>query len=145
MTSTLTPTCSFCGLRFENRPLLELHVRDDHAQLGTSAQSRQGKPAGAPVPQPHPSSQANRHGQRAAGPRTEARTAIAGPRRHTGWAMTSMRRAIGAFRHANAEVMLASELMRHPAGRPRTRQSADPAAGPDRHRVDANRRTDRAA
>jgi hypothetical protein len=138
MTSTLTPTWSLCGLRFENRPLLELHVREDHPQLGTSAQPGQGKPADAPVSQPHPHSPANRHGQRAAAPRTEAGTAIAGPRRprrpHTGWVMFSLRRGISAFRHANAELMLASELMLHPAGRPHPRQSADPPAGPDGHR-----------
>jgi hypothetical protein len=149
MTSTLTPTCSLCGLRFENRPLLELHAREDHPQLGTSVQPRQGKPADASVSQPHPHSLANRQDQRAAAPRTEARTAIAGPRRlrrsHTGWAMTSLRRAISAFRHGNAKLMLASELMLYPAGRPHPRQSADPPAGPDGHRGDTSRRADRAA
>lgn len=149
MTSTLIPTCPFCGLRFENEPLLELHVREDHPQHGTSAQPRQGKPADAPVSQPHPHSPANRHGQRAAAPRTESGTAIAGPPRsrrpHTGWARTSLRRAIGAFRHANAELMLASELMLHPAGRPHPRQSADSPAGSDGHRGDTSRRADRAA
>jgi hypothetical protein len=29
MPSTLTPTCPFCGLRYVNRPLLELHIRED--------------------------------------------------------------------------------------------------------------------
>jgi hypothetical protein len=32
MPGTLTPTCSFCGLRFAGRPLLELHIREDHLQ-----------------------------------------------------------------------------------------------------------------
>ena len=32
MPSTLTPTCPFCGLRYANRPLLELHIREDHLQ-----------------------------------------------------------------------------------------------------------------
>jgi hypothetical protein len=30
MPSTLTPTCPFCGPRYVNRPLLELHIREDH-------------------------------------------------------------------------------------------------------------------
>ena len=29
MPSTLTPACLFCGLRYVNRPLLELHIRED--------------------------------------------------------------------------------------------------------------------
>ena len=44
MTSTLTPTCAFCGLRFDSRPLLELHVREDHAHLDRPARSRSGRP-----------------------------------------------------------------------------------------------------
>jgi hypothetical protein len=30
MPSTLIDTCTLCGLRFSNRPLLELHIREDH-------------------------------------------------------------------------------------------------------------------
>jgi hypothetical protein len=30
MTSTLIPACPLCGLRYESRPLLELHIREDH-------------------------------------------------------------------------------------------------------------------
>jgi len=30
MTSTMTPACPLCGLRFAATPLLELHVREDH-------------------------------------------------------------------------------------------------------------------
>jgi hypothetical protein len=30
MTVTLNPTCPLCGLRFASRPLLDLHVREDH-------------------------------------------------------------------------------------------------------------------
>ena len=32
MLSTLNPACPLCGLRFENKPLLDLHIRDDHRQ-----------------------------------------------------------------------------------------------------------------
>lgn len=32
MPRTLAPTCPFCGLRFGARPLLELHIREDHRQ-----------------------------------------------------------------------------------------------------------------
>ena len=30
MPTTLTPTCPLCGLRYHDRPLLELHIREDH-------------------------------------------------------------------------------------------------------------------
>jgi hypothetical protein len=30
MTGTMTLTCPLCGLRFTARPLLELHIREDH-------------------------------------------------------------------------------------------------------------------
>src|SRR5215831_16457197 len=30
MPSTLNPACPLCGLRYANRPLLELHIREDH-------------------------------------------------------------------------------------------------------------------
>jgi PPOX class probable F420-dependent enzyme len=42
-----------CGLRFENSPLLELHVREDHPRHGTSAEPRPGNLAGVPSPRPH--------------------------------------------------------------------------------------------
>jgi hypothetical protein len=34
MTGTLNPTCPLRGLRFAARPLLELHIREDHRQHG---------------------------------------------------------------------------------------------------------------
>lgn len=38
MTSTLTLTCTFCGLRFDSRPLLELHVRGGIMNTSTGPQ-----------------------------------------------------------------------------------------------------------
>lgn len=149
MTSTLTPTCSFCGLRFENRPLLELHVREDHPQRGPTAESRQSNPA-APASQPAPRSPASGHGQLASAPSASAGTAGTDsprPRRpRTAWVTTGMRRVIGAFRRANAELLLAAEVMLHPAGPPRPRQqSADPPAEPDARHHATSRLADRNA
>ena len=42
MTSTMTLACPLCGLRFAARPLLELHVREDH------------RPSRRPGPAPRP-------------------------------------------------------------------------------------------
>jgi hypothetical protein len=44
MTTTTITTCPLCGLRFSNRPLLELHVREDHPR-------RPHEPPGQPEPQ----------------------------------------------------------------------------------------------
>jgi hypothetical protein len=106
MTSTLTPTCSFCGLRFENRPLLELHVREDHPQRGEPVKPGQGNPAGARASRPHPLSPSSRRGEPAATSGTKAENTMTGPQRHrrprAGWAMTGLRRVIDTFRHPNA-------------------------------------------
>jgi hypothetical protein len=34
MTSMLIPACPLCGLRYASRPLLELHIREDHRSRG---------------------------------------------------------------------------------------------------------------
>ena len=39
MPSTLNPACPLCGLRFGNKPLLDLHVREDHRQRVFRAQN----------------------------------------------------------------------------------------------------------
>lgn len=132
MTSALTPTCSFCGLRFENRPLLELHLREDHPRRA---------PAGASASEPHP--------QRPASSRTKAGTASTDPpspgRPRTGWAMTGLRRITGAFRQAHAELLLASELIWRPARRPRPPQPADPPAAVEAPHEDTSGPAGRAA
>jgi hypothetical protein len=33
-------TCPLCGLRYDNRPLLELHLREDHPQRPQPEQPR---------------------------------------------------------------------------------------------------------
>jgi hypothetical protein len=67
-----------------------------------------------------------RHGKPVAGP----------PRPHrprAAWAMAGLRRVTGAFRHANAELMLMAELMRRPADAPGPgRRQAHTTAGTTR-------------
>jgi hypothetical protein len=51
MPTMLIPTCPLCGLRYANRALLELHIREDHrprrrAQPGSHA------PGGTPGSRP---------------------------------------------------------------------------------------------
>lgn len=58
---------------------------------------------------------------------------------------TRLRRLTGAFRHANAEIALASEFMLHPAGVPRPRQPVDAPVEPDARQAAAGGKADRAA
>lgn len=127
MPSTLIPTCSFCGLRFENRPHLELHLREDHPLHRPAAEPGRPLDSGAKAG-------------------TIIVTRPQRPRRpHPGWAMTGLRRVTGAIRHANAELLLASELMLRPGGQPRPSQPTDPHAEADARQPSASMRTDRAA
>lgn len=148
MTSTLIPTCSFCALRFENRPLLELHIREDHLQGGKPAEPGQGDNPNAHASRPHSHSPASRRGEPAAASPEEGST-TPGARRsrrpRAGQPMTGLRRVTGAFRHANTQLLLAVELMRRPAGAPRPQSPAGPAARPDTHQAPASGQAGRAA
>ncbi len=147
MTSTLIPTCAFCGLRFDSRPLLELHVREDHAHLDRPAEAAQGGPD-ARTSRPRPSGPAG-PGQSVAPSRTQEPVATGNARRpgqpRAGGTVAVLRRVAGAFRRANAELLLASEAMLRPAGAPLPGHPADPPAELDAQPTAARGRTDRAA
>lgn len=50
MPTMLIPTCPLCGLRYASRPLLELHIREDHrSRRGAGPDGRD--PGGTPNPQ----------------------------------------------------------------------------------------------
>ena len=50
MSATLIRTCPLCGLRFDNLPILELHIREDHRRrerhAGDGDSAGTGGPAG---------------------------------------------------------------------------------------------------
>ena len=50
MSATLIRTCPLCGLRFDNLPILELHIREDHRRRGRRPAPDDGDPAGAGGP-----------------------------------------------------------------------------------------------
>jgi len=50
MLSTLNPACPLCGLRFENKPLLDLHVREDHRQRVSRERNGDGDPGSTRAP-----------------------------------------------------------------------------------------------
>ena len=45
-------TCPLCGLRYADRPLLELHVREDHRQREHTAPAPDPAPAPPAAPPP---------------------------------------------------------------------------------------------
>jgi hypothetical protein len=47
MSATLIRTCPLCGLRFDNLPILELHIREDHRRRGRRPARDDGDSAGA--------------------------------------------------------------------------------------------------
>jgi hypothetical protein len=58
MSGTLTTACPLCGLRYADRPLLKLRIREDHLQRNRGAERdhEESGDAGHPGPAPaaHP-------------------------------------------------------------------------------------------
>lgn len=50
MLSTLNPACPLCGLRFENKPLLDLHIREDHRQRVFRERNDESEPGSTRAP-----------------------------------------------------------------------------------------------
>jgi hypothetical protein len=50
MSATLIRTCPLCGLRFDNLPILELHIREDHRRRERPAAPDNGDAAGPDAP-----------------------------------------------------------------------------------------------
>jgi hypothetical protein len=146
MTSTLTPTCPLCGLRYASKPLLELHIREDHRPRrrvqpgrpdagGTRAS---GSAAGSPSRRPGPAARPSRTAKE-----VNAMTATRRPR--TGQVMTVPRRVLRALRHVNGELTRASEAIIRSARAPQPRPRIQAPATRDTHPGTATDRADRAA
>lgn len=56
MPTTLTGTCPLCGLRFNNKPLLELHIREDHRRPPAHRKDRPGDEDDGSSPEAQPES-----------------------------------------------------------------------------------------
>jgi hypothetical protein len=102
MSSTLTTTCPLCGLRFPGRPLLDLHMREDHRERNLPAESHHddsgdaGTPGdGSDGPSRGDAGLASRQADIA---QEEVIAMTAKQRPHSGRAMTALRRAIGILR-----------------------------------------------
>lgn len=166
MPNTLNPACPFCGLRFENKPILDLHMREDHRQRTSRERNSDGDPsttrspttaadipADAPGPAADSAAPASRTSTTAAGPAgrpgpaTRAKAALRRMLRgrEEEQVQEPLRHEPGAFRRANAEFMLMVELMRRPAAVPRPRSPVDPHDGRDGNQAAAGDKADRAA
>jgi hypothetical protein len=122
MSSMLTTTCPLCGLRFPGRPLLELHMREDHrernrpAEAGPDDSGDTGPPAdGAGSPS---GGDAGLAPGEAGVAREEVAVMTTRQRPRSGRAMAALRRAIG--------------ILRPPARADRDAQPASPVGRADR-------------
>lgn len=125
MSSALNPTCPLCGLRYTDRPLLDLHIREDHRQQGSRAEPARHDSGDPWAPQPGTRGQSGPVGVFAAPPATAnevATTTTATPRRpprsRSGWARTVLPRAVRALRYVNEELLLASAAIARSARAP---------------------------
>lgn len=101
MSSTLTTTCPFCGLRFPGRSLLDLHLREDHRECNSPAGPGHGDPRGTGTSgdgaDGPPRGEGLASGQ-ACTAREEADAMTTKRRSRSGWAMTALRRVIRILR-----------------------------------------------
>ena len=147
MTSTLTPACPLCGLRYASKPLLDLHIREDHRPRRRAQPGRPDVAGGTRASSPAAGSPSRRTGLASRPSRTAKEvTAMPATRRpRPGQVLTVPRRVLGALRHVNGELMRASEAIIRSAraSQPRPRIQA-PAASGTRPATAADR-ADRAA
>ena len=126
MPSTLNQTCPLCGLRYTGRPLLELHIREDHLQRSSRAEPGHDDPGDARESQPRVRGLSPlRSLGSALLPTTNevmTTTSTRRPRRsRSGWAVTALRRVLRPLRYANEELTGASEAIARSARAPQTR------------------------
>jgi hypothetical protein len=101
MSSTLATTCPLCGLRFAGRPLLELHMREDHLEQDRPAGTGHDDCGGAGTPGDGLGSESGGGGLASGQARIadeEVTATTTGQRPRPGRAMTALRRVIGTLR-----------------------------------------------
>jgi hypothetical protein len=146
MTSTLNPACPLCGLRYASKPLLELHIREDHRPR------RRAKPGrldagGTGVSSPAAGRPSRRSGLASRPSRTAKEvTAMTAARRPLpGQVTTVPGRVLRALRHVNDELTRASEAIIRSARAPQSRSRVQAPAARDTHPGIPAERADRAA
>jgi hypothetical protein len=111
---TINPTCPLCGLRYADRPLLDLHIREDHVQRQQAPEPGPGEPGDTGPPRQTPPPVA---------PLSRAASSRQAPQ-------SALNRVVGALRRFHQETMLASALVvfRGPPPRPQATMPAANAA-----------------
>jgi hypothetical protein len=111
MPSTLISACPLCGLRFANRALLDLHIREDHLERKNLAEPDHDDSGDTGAPQFQAGGLSSRNGLTCSQPCTAdevtATTATTRHRTGSGRAMTGLRRAIGTLQYLNKELACA--------------------------------------
>ena len=131
MSSTLTTTCPLCGLRFPGRPLLDLHIRDDHRERDRSAEPAPGDSAHRDSAHRDPAGTGAPRGGAGGTADEEVTATTAKPEPRPGGAMAALRRAIGALR---PPARAGPGRLGSPAGRAgRTARGNTPRAGAGQH------------
>jgi hypothetical protein len=135
MPSTLNPTCPLCGLRFTGRPLLELHIREDHLQRSSRAEPDHDDPGDARASQPRVRGLFPLYslgsGLLPTTDEVMTTTSTRRPRRsRSGWAVTTLRRALRTLRYLNQELTGASEAIARSARAPQIHPGDVPAHFP---------------
>jgi hypothetical protein len=135
MTSTLTPACPLCGLRYASKPLLDLHIREDHRPRRRAQPGRPDVAGGTRASSPAAGSPSRQTGLAARPSRTAKEvTAMPATRRpRPGQLLTVPRRVLRALRHVNDELIRASQAIigSARAPQPRPRIQAPAASGTD--------------
>jgi hypothetical protein len=100
MSSTLTTTCPFCGLHFSGRPLLDLHMREDHLERNRPAEPEHDDSGGTGTPGDGAGGPSRGDGLESGQARIAHEEAIAmttKQRPRSGRAMAALRRVIGSL------------------------------------------------
>jgi hypothetical protein len=120
MTSTPNPACPLCGLRYASRPLLQLHIREDHRPRRRARSGRSGVVGGARASSPAAGSSSRRSGLAFRPSRAvkEVTAMTATRRSRSGQVLTVPRRVLRALRHVNDELLRASVALMRPARAP---------------------------
>jgi len=116
MPTTLNPTCPLCGLRYTDRPLLDLHIREDHRRRDDRPEPDPGDSGDAGTSPPRARALFPLHSL-AAGLHPATREVTAAPaerpsrRPRLGWASTALHRVAGALRYTDQQMMLVFETL----------------------------------
>jgi hypothetical protein len=95
----MSATCPLCGLRYAGQSLLDLHIREDHAQRERGREPPAATAAPEPASAPPPSRE---HPATAAAPAATEAAPATEPARLPGWAAAA-RRALSRLTRAGRE------------------------------------------